>query len=305
MKRASFKKPNSFFIIQGQKIPFSKGKFMLFSNVYDKSREDIIEIKDPEINVDAVKIFADSIKGKEFIVQPELIEPLYKLSRQWQYNEMIEYLDNIMSVPFLIERITEKIVSNKDTQKYEQILSTRIDEAIKDAKFHELPTSNLLKIFQLANGIDDHNELLKFILNEIEQNGDESYPLLNYIDLRKLNNSSLQQVVDLIKSTSNAKNYIKIDETFIEHFLNYKKTIDEENNKLHQMLNSTVDELTKLKNDSKNIVSLSEKLKEKEYELEKVKSELITLKDKLQVYDQRHISLFFISSFSWCLRNFN
>ncbi|OHT05636.1 hypothetical protein TRFO_26514 [Tritrichomonas foetus] len=311
MKKTAFKKPVAAFVVEGHQIPFSKGKFMLFSPIYDKTRENLIEIDDPEITVEIVQIFVDSIKGKEFVVSPEQIEPLYRLSNKWQYQEMIEYLNVISSASNLIQQLTEKIINNEDTQKVEQLISQKIEEAIKEPRFHEIPIENLYRIFEKTSKIENQNDLFTFLKNELDHNGKDSYKLFKFLSIADLNDSESLQLLDIFKAHQELKEIIPFDFSIIETLIKNKAAAIEENKSLRQeiatlkaQLNSKdltitekVDENQHIdgKNEINEIAALKAKLIETEKKLNEVTQELQKTKNNVHSSSQRRVFCFCIN----------
>lgn len=238
--------------VQQNEIEFSQSKYINLLNEIDENNIDIDE--------KVIKTFIKYIQQEPIEIHNENVAILNFLGRRYMIKELIEstdeYISNHQTEIILDLLLIEQNQAKIDTITYEQAISERFLDYIKDKRIFKINISILYRIIKQYKSHQqkekqENNDFIKFLFECLDHYGRDASVLFSEIEIDKVQ----IELVNLLNT--------KYSKIFDFHFINYsymKNIYDQDNELLHQ------------------IKLIDEKLKEQQKINEKLTNEIESLK---------------------------
>ena len=256
------------------------------------SIQDEIEKIEEEFHINGaiIKLFFQLIQEEKVNIPLKHYKDFYTLSKYFCTQKITKKLDNIFKQELLNDlNFTIQILLDPDTSKngletqllskIENFLIERVNDCIKNSKFHQLSIPTICRIFDKSKENINQDLLVDFIL----ESASARFILLKYIELHKVNDDKVKKLINFIEEQEEERKkmyleYIPFDILFIKSILNKYDEICNENNQIKEELKDEKNkhEQTKeeLKNEKNKHEQIKEELKDEKNKHEQIKEEL-------------------------------
>ena len=280
----------TFKIIHGdESFDVDKLRFALFS---EEIKENFANIGDSlriddSVCSDAVKQLSSIITNGNYDITKENVFDLLGISFELRINAIKEDLTDFIEDNFSLDEIIAKINETPRNSLFSGLkicCAHKLDSALLIPQFAELDIDKLTDILTCDSAIySDHHLLFSFVMDEVAKHKEQSLPLLQCIDLRRLNAKEAEQLFacEALFNPKDAENYAISDLGRIE------QRIADVNQKMKQMpgtratgkmLNEKFDLIQEAIEEVANVIDTNE---ERSYE------KVINLKDRLSTIQRR------------------
>lgn len=203
--------------------------------IKENIKQQIIEIQhNLNINDKSIKVFIDLLKDSDVEINNECYIDLIKLSNIFEIHPLAKCLDKyaqlhskdidfIIQIILSIQETKIEFLTQKEINKYEQILSEEINQCFNNDKFNILPVSSIYRIIKKSDTKKiDQKLLYNFIMNKIE----ERCVLFSFVSVNLMDDETFNQMYSKFEEKNIYYEYLPHNLIYIKELRDTKQKLE-------------------------------------------------------------------------------
>lgn len=187
-----------------------------------------------EFHTNIFKQFIESIENHQINLNDNNYQEIYKLSKKYEYHELSDSIENFIEkrpdLQNIIEQLSNNINNDNEIELIdydkEKIISKHLDFCLEHGNLSKLSIKSLIRILNSPNRvIHNHHLLFKFVKEKLNENkclnDDENYSmnlciLINSLDYNEM---STEEIIELMQYYDQNKNLNNFNQCHSNEFI--------------------------------------------------------------------------------------